>query len=218
MSILKKIGDNTNHQSIAHRFRSHRFAFFQSLLKELPRPLSILDIGGTPAFWDAMGFQEKDITITLLNLECQPVGRQGFTSIKGDATALSFPDQSFDIVFSNSVIEHLYNFTAQQKMAEEIRRVGKYYFVQTPNYWFPLEPHWLFPFFQFLPFRLKVLLTQQFSLGHIKKIRNRNDAEKQVNEIKLLKAKQIKQLFPAADIYYEKFIGLNKSFVAYYFG
>jgi ubiquinone/menaquinone biosynthesis C-methylase UbiE len=217
MNIIKKIGDNTSDQSIAHTFRSRRFAFFQSLLKALPRPLSILDIGGTPAFWDAMNFREEGITITLLNLEYQPVNRQGFTSVKGNATALSFPDKSFDIVFSNSVIEHLYNFSAQQKMAEEIQRVGKYYFIQTPNYWFPLEPHWLFPFFQFLPFSLKVLLTQRFSLGHIKKIRNRSDAEKQVNEIKLLKEKDMKRLFPDANIYHEKFSGLTKSFVAYRF-
>ena len=67
----------------------------------------------------------------------------------GDATDLSpFKDKSFDIVHSNSVIEHLYNFENQKKMASEIMRVGQKHIVQTPNKYFFLEPHLsYFPFF-----------------------------------------------------------------------
>lgn len=68
--------------------------------------------------------------------------------MKGDATNLSqYSDKSFDIVFSNSVIEHLYTKENQISMAKEVNRVGKNYFIQTPNYWFPIEPHWVFPSF-----------------------------------------------------------------------
>ncbi|NCI48059.1 class I SAM-dependent methyltransferase [Sediminibacterium soli] len=215
--LVKKIGDNTDKHSIAHQFRARRFAFFLSLLNKLPRPISILDIGGTLAFWDAMEFREPDVEITLLNLSAEPVNRAGFRSIQGDATALSFTDKSFDIVFSNSVIEHLYDTRSQEKMAGEVRRVGRHYFIQTPNYWFPMEPHWLFPFFQFLPVTMRVFLTRHFALGHIKKIRNKTAAEKQVSEIKLLTRAEMEMLFPEAGIHSEKFLGLTKSFVAYRF-
>ncbi|MGL1255153.1 methyltransferase domain-containing protein, partial [Vibrio parahaemolyticus] len=85
----------------------------------------------------------------LLNLEKEEVTNPQFQSITGNATDLSgINDQQFDIVFSNSVIEHLYTWENQEKMAKEVLRVGKYHFIQTPNYWFPIEPHWVFPFFQ----------------------------------------------------------------------
>ena len=217
MSILKKLGDNKNPASLSHKLRARRFDFFLSLISILPKPLYILDIGGTTAFWDAMDFDNEGITITLLNLSYQPVDRNGFISVSGDATQLQYSDRSFDIVFSNSVIEHLFDRASQQKMAAEVQRVGKYYFIQTPNYWFPLEPHWLFPFFQYLPFSVKMFLTQHFSLGHIKKIHNRIDAENKVKEIKLLSLRDMQSLFPGAKIYSEKFFFLNKSFIAYCF-
>ncbi len=215
--IIKKIADNNNPASLSHKLRTKRFEFFLSLINHLPRPLSILDIGGTTAFWEAMDFNNEGVSITLLNLSAQPIDRKGFISVSGDATNLQYPNQSFDIVFSNSVIEHLFDRESQQKMAAEIQRVGKYYFIQTPNFWFPIEPHWVFPFFQYLPFPVRVFLTQHLTLGHIQKIRNKEDAEKQVAEIKLLSLREMQSLFPLANIHREKFFFLNKSFVAYKF-
>jgi len=117
-------------------------------------PIKILDVGGTQIYWERMNFTGHDnVYITLLNLELAPVSNANFSSIVGDARDLKgFEDNHFDIVFSNSVIEHLFTLQNQQKMASEVRRVGKNYFIQTPNYYFPIEPHWLFPFSNF--FRL----------------------------------------------------------------
>lgn len=218
MSMMKRIADNANDASLSHQFRTKRFHFFLSLIRDLPRPLRILDIGGTLAFWDAMGFKEDGITITLLNLHAEPIDRNGFTSIAGDATQLDYPDAFFDVVFSNSVIEHLFTNHNQQKMASEVQRVGKYYFIQTPNYWFPIEPHWVFPFFQYFPFRLRVFLTQHFSLGHIPKLSDKAAAEQQVREIQLLTRSKLQSLFPKAQIHSERFFLFDKSFVAHNFG
>ena len=214
--IVNKVADNTNSQSLSHQFRNNRFQLFLSVISSIPRPLRILDIGGTEGFWKAMNFNEPDITITLLNLDEPTALNHPFTAIQGDATNLSaFDNQSYDIVFSNSVIEHLFTWENQQKMASEVLRVGKKHFIQTPNYWFPIEPHWVFPFFQYLPTRAKVWLTANFQLGHIPKITNTNEADLQVKEIRLLTKAEMKQLFPFSTIYCEKFMSLNKSFVAY---
>lgn len=219
MSLLDKIADNSRQGSLSHQFRRRRFAFFQSLIDTLPRPVSILDIGGTTDFWEQMAFNDAEVQITLLNLQAMPVSSPRYTSVAGDATRLEgYADQSFDIVFSNSVIEHLFSFENQQKMAAEVQRVGRHHFVQTPNYWFPLEPHWLFPFFQYLPFGIKKWITMHFRCGHIQKLPNGQQAARQVKEVRLLTGSEMKQLFPDSAIYREKIGPLTKSFVAYHFG
>lgn len=214
MKFLERVADNQNTASLSHQFRQKRFQLFLSKLESLPKPISILDIGGTLAFWENMGFSEEGVTITLLNLQEQTVDKPGFKSVAGDATQLPYADRSFDMVFSNSVIEHLYTKEQQQRMAAEVQRVGQHYFIQTPNYWFPIEPHWVFPFFQYLPFRVRVFLTQHFSLGHIPRQPLFADAVRQVKEIRLLSKREFQSLFPSASIYAEPFLWMEKSFVA----
>jgi ubiquinone/menaquinone biosynthesis C-methylase UbiE len=207
--------------SINQKFRQRRFSFFLTLLKiiSLEKPIQILDIGGTEIYWERMNFlKNKNIHITLLNLHFTEVKNKNVTSIKGDACDLSaFKDKQFDIVYSNSVIEHLFSKENQKKMADEVRRVGKYYYVQTPNYYFPIEPHWLFPVFQFLPFTIKVFMTQHLDLGNYKRCISREVAIERVNRVKLLTEKEMKKLFPDGHVYREVFLGLTKSVTMYNF-
>lgn len=207
--------------SINQRFRERRFKFFLSLLASIKsdKPIEILDIGGTEIYWERMNFDHaSNVRITLLNLEAVPVKGTIFRSVKGDACNLAeYKDKQFDVVFSNSVIEHLFSYENQQKMANEAMRVGKNYYVQTPNYLFPIEPHWLFPGFQYLPFNTRVFLTQNFDLGNYKKSPKREDAINRVNEVKLLTEKQMKALFPDGNVYREYFFGLVKSLTMYRF-
>ncbi|HEV8083016.1 MAG TPA: class I SAM-dependent methyltransferase [Chitinophagaceae bacterium] len=213
--------DPNNSKSLNQKFREKRFAFFRSLLDRIHSntPIEILDIGGTQSYWESMNFTENNkVNITLLNLYLTPVKYKNFSSIIGDACDLSnFGDNHFDIIFSNSVIEHLFTRENQIKMASEIRRVGKYYYIQSPNYYFPIEPHWLFPFFQFLPFRVRVILTKNFNLGHYKKSKTQEAAIQRVNEVQLLTEKEMKNLFPEGKVYREKFFGLVKSVTMYKF-
>src|SRR2546423_13369969 len=102
-----------------------RMSFFRSLLDPVPRPLRLLDVGGSRWFWSQWGFNEPGLEIVLLNADPDEPG-----ATVGDARALPFPDKSFDVVFSNSVIEHVGLLPDQMRMASEIRRVGKRYFVQ----------------------------------------------------------------------------------------
>lgn len=216
-----KLLDPSSKISLNQRFREKRFKFFTGLL-ETVKPgdkLRILDIGGEEDYWEKMNFLgNTNILITLLNLEKVKTKHDNFISIKGDACDLSeFKENEFDIVFSNSVIEHLFSKENQKKMADEARRVGKYYYVQTPNRYFPVEPHWLFPFFQFLPFGVRVFLTRTRDLGHYKKAVDKAKAIQRVNEVKLLTKNEMIKLFPDGKVYKEIFWGLTKSITMYRF-
>jgi len=215
---LRRFFDPYNKKSINAKYRAKRFELFKLLLNKIKaegRPVRILDIGGTQSFWERMNFVNvPGVHITLLNVHTEPTRFENFTSLKGDACNLSqFQDKEFDIVFSNSVIEHLFNYENQKKMAEEVRRVGTYYYVQTPNYYFPIEPHWLFPFFQFLPFRLQLFLSNNVTLG--RRTKNKARATSLIKEVRLLKPQEMLELFKDGSVYNEKFMGLTKSITMY---
>ncbi len=215
-SVIRRLADNSNAQSLATRMRRQRFQLFLSLLKSLEGHVEVLDIGGTQQFWDLMlGDEAPDIRVTLLNIEHQRVSSKRFISAAGDARSIpQFADNSFDVVFSNSVIEHVGNYSDQRRMADEVRRVSRRYFVQTPNRRFPLEPHFLFPFFQYLPLGTRAWLVNRFDIGWYRRIPDRSAALAEVESIQLLTRREFAALFPEARIHEEKFGGLTKSFVA----
>ena len=208
--------------SLNHQFRKKRFEFFlqfiESRIGNKEAHFSILDIGGTEGYWNNMDLFSvfPNAQIVLVNLSKETVTHPNITSQIGNACALTeIADQSFDIVFSNSVIEHLFSFDNQQKMANEVLRIGKNHFIQTPNYYFPIEPHWMFPFFQFLPTQIKLTLTKNFNLGHYPKALDLEKAKQRVNEVRLLTTKEMRQLFPNSNLYQEYFLGLVKSITLY---
>jgi hypothetical protein len=217
MPGLRAIVDLRNPGSLANRLRQRRFAFFEQLLTTVERPLRVLDVGGTPQFWEARGYADRpDIEIVLLNLEAFPVEHGNITSLVGDAADLGrFGDGAFEVVFSNSVIEHLGTLERQRRMAAEVARVGRRYFVQTPNFWFPMEPHFLFPGFQFLPVGVRVGLLRRFALGHYAKTTDADAAERAVRLIRLMTRRELIASFPGGRLWSERVAGLTKSFVAY---
>jgi len=217
VSMVWKIADIDRPNSLATMMRRKSFAHFTSLLDKLTRPVTILDVGGTPSFWHQMGFaHQPGVEIILLNVAPIATAAAGFSSVIADARQMNaFDDQRFDVVFSNSVIEHVGTFEQQRQMAREVVRVGRRYFVQTPNYSFPIEPHFLFPFFQFLPFPLQVILQSNFDLGWFKRTQDRQVAAALVRSIRLLTERELKLLFPGAHLYKERIAGLTKSFIVY---
>jgi len=71
--------------------------------------------------------------------------------VQGDACALPFPDESFDVVHSNAVIEHVGGRERQAAFVDEALRVGRRVFLTTPNRWFPVEVHTRLPLVHWLP-------------------------------------------------------------------
>ncbi len=219
--ILTRFVDEKNGTSLSTELRRKRFERFRTLFESLPKienkPITILDVGGRVTTWERAGFSQyssQQIQITILNTESVVSRYPHIQVISGDARHMpEFANQSFDVVFSNSVIEHVGDFADQTRMAEEIRRVGKRYFLQTPNRYFPIEPHFLFPGFQFLPIALKIKLIQSFNLGWRPKTPDYEAASELARSVELLSKGQLAKLFPGAKIYAEKFGGLNKSYM-----
>ena len=130
---LKSIFEiSENKESLGNQFRERRFSFFIKKINTLPKPVSILDVGGKVNFWENRGLAgNPNFKITIVNIEKETSKYSNINHKIGDATNLSqFNDKSFNVVHSNSVIEHLYNFNNQSKMALEIIRVGKKHIVQ----------------------------------------------------------------------------------------
>lgn len=223
MKWLLALADVYQADSLSSRLRRRRFALFRGLVERLGpppggRPLRVLDVGGTESFWRNVGFPERPgaAEILLLNVEPPPVSAAGFRSMGGDARAMpQFPDRHFDVVFSNSVIEHVGDRADQRRMAEEVRRVGRSYFIQTPSRSFPMEPHFLFPFFQHLPVEARVQLLRRLPLGWYGRVPDAAKAREIVESVQLLSEAELRGLFPTAQIYHERFLGLTKSLIAY---
>ncbi|MGI9325642.1 MAG: class I SAM-dependent methyltransferase [Pseudomonadales bacterium] len=217
-SLIRKLSDPSNPNSWALKFRQRRFELYQELVDSLPKPYSILDIGGTEGFWETMGFlPSRDFDLTIVNLqESPPSKHSNVTVVTGDACELNqFSDSQFDIVFSNSVIEHVGNEDKRLSMAREIKRVGRRYFIQTPNRHFPIDPHFPFPLFQFYPLSVQATLLQLLPLAWVGRISQRDRAIEAAKSVDLLSLKEFSQLFPGSKLYKEKLFGLNKSFVLY---
>ena len=217
--IKNLLSTSANPESIGFKFRNRRFIVFETLIDRnftKNKKLKILDVGGAAYFWSDKDFLEKyDVEITMLNLVAVESGHPKLKSVKGDATDLSeYQNDSFDLVFSNSVIEHLYTWENQVKMAEECVRVGKKHFIQTPNRHFFVEAHYTLPFAQYLPDKLLFDILTKTKLSQTRKW-DPGDAKQYIEEIRLLTGKEVKTLFPSSKIYKEKFIGMTKSFVAH---
>ena len=107
---------------------------------------------------------------------------------------------------------HVGSFEDQHRVANEMIRVGKRLFVQTPNRHFAIEPHFLFPCFQFLPVAVRVWLASRFDLGRWS-TSERSDPAFRVDSVRLLSKRELRELFPRAEIVCERLAGLPKSFL-----
>lgn len=215
LQFIRYLADDSRPDSFANRLRNRRFKKFESLASHLPRPLRILDVGGTNRFWEHTGWTNRDdVHIVTLNLEREERRFRNIEPIAGDATNLSeFGDRSFEIVFSNSVIEHLFTFENQRRMAVEIQRVGHCYWVQTPNFWFPMEPHFQIFGWQWMPLDLRIWMIRRWTCGWRGPCPDAAKAHELVEEIRLLRQRELRDLFPKGTILPERFCGLVKSWV-----
>lgn len=176
----------------------------------------VLDVGGTASCWSLLEARPR---VVYLNMPREPgLAGAGDLLVAGDARRLPFRDGAFDVVFSNSVIEHVGPPDNQAEMAREIARVGASYWVQTPNRRFPVEQHLLTPLLHLLPKKWQRRLARRFTVWALltRPSRDRWEfyIEHYLNDVRLLDRREFGALFAGAEIWRERFCGLTKSFIA----
>lgn len=181
------------------------------------RQIRVLDLGGSKAYWQTTRpvWERLDLDITIVNLGAPTLDDGCYHLRPGDACHMAdHPANTFDIVHSNSVIEHVGHWREMTAMAAEVRRLAPHYFVQTPNMWFPLEPHFRTLGFHWLPKALRMELLMRRGFGFRARQDNVGAAIANVQSVNLLTARQMQHLFPDAVIERERVMGLTKSLIA----
>lgn len=180
-------------------------------LMQLKVGTSIIDLGGQPGIWRDVSVP---LNVVVLNLPGMAIpsgeSHHSFTFVAGDACAVDdVEDKAFDVAFSNSVIEHVGDDAKQQAFANEVRRLGRSYWVQTPAIWYPIEAHTGMPFWWFYPEALR----QYFFRGWRSKLPAWTQS---MEETRVLTRHRLETLFPEASIHVERSLGIPKSYSAWY--
>jgi hypothetical protein len=175
----------------------------------------VLDLGGSPEIWRLF---DHRCDVTLVNLPggmeklagAEPERRDDHAVVWADACDLRdvFDDGAFDVVFSNSVIEHVGDAARRRAFAREVRRLAPAYWVQTPSPRFPIEPHTGVPYFFRLPeaARERLLARWRDSLPLYAEM---------VEGTTVVARDEMQALFPDAQVFSERVLGFEKSYSFY---
>jgi hypothetical protein len=193
----------------SRRVRSQRMAMCTRVMG-LDRRRRMLDLGGQAGIWNHV---EASQDITILNLSGVADSflktHHQVRYVVGDACNVTeFTDGEFEVLFSNSVIEHVGPESRMEDFAREVKRLGQSYWVQTPSKWFPIEAHCGMPFWWFYPESLRQYFLKRWSA----KLPTWTEM---VEGTRVLTKKQLKRLFPEAQIHTERILGIPKSYIAY---
>lgn len=221
-TIARRISNYDDLNSFGSRMRKRRAQLLLSMILEVfeeKGKVEIIDVGGTRTYWNIIPvdlLRAQNVKILIINLPDTEIIHDDpiFSFVEGDGRNLSnFGDKTFDIAHSNSVLEHVGNWEDMHRFAGEIARVGRKYFVQTPSFWFPVEPHCMTPFFHWLPLSIRMQLVLRFELGQWRKAADLNEAKQIVESARLLTRNKMKTMFSDAIIRTEWFL-FPKSYIA----
>jgi len=226
---MSKHQDLTNPNSLRSKIRRRRVKHLVNFINQIIdlknlNTIKICDLGGTYRYWMVFpfsDFKQVNFEITLVNIE-EAIQSENenyqkllnhsnlrFISEVGNGCDMSHKeDNVFHLTHSNSVIEHVGDWQNIKKFAKESQRIGCYFFVQTPSYWFPIEPHYVLPFVHFFPRPIHTKLLM------ILKKRSFDKATSNFEENPMLSYKEFKSLYNKSSLITERFFFLNKSFIA----
>lgn len=222
------LADARDARSLSTRFRSKRDTLLRDFIERrragVTAPFRVLDLGGTADYWRRVGFdwlEAHDIDVTCVNHIATEFGASEreatrLRCIVGDGRAMTgHADGSFDLVHSNSVIEHVGRWPDMRAFADEVRRLAPAYYVQTPYFWFPVDPHFhRMPFYHWLPPSLRLKALQRWKLGWAPPSRDVDRAMRLLDSNILIDRTQFRALFPDALHRFERVAGLPKSLLA----
>ena len=177
--------------------------------------MSVVDLGGRPSTWE--NAPVKPARVHVLNLEPLRTDVPDWMEVD-NADVCELPEliakRRYDLVFSNSVIEHVGGHERRVRFAESVHSLADRHWVQTPYRYFPIEPHWIAPGMQFLPVTLRTTMAQRWPLAHTPG-RTREEAMKRVLWTELVDRTQMRHYFPDSTLRAERMVGLTKSLIAY---
>lgn len=216
--------DSKDIRSFSARSRAKRAAIFADLIVRCGvKGASVLDLGGTIDFWRMNLRYIPPGCISRIDVVNLPPMSEEIVNIDGvvvhayAGNALdgsTIKSEFYDIVYSNSVIEHVGSLKDQKAMADIIMKSGSYYWVQTPARSFPIEPHFYFIYFHLLPLSVRTLLHQFFTLGYMQKNADWLDARIECEDTRLMTHREVSSVFKGCSIIKERFLGICKSHIA----
>ena len=208
------IADASRPGSLAARARQRRWLAFEAAFPEFA-DMSVIDLGGTADFWAAV--PRRPAHLTVLN---PAVGSESLLPwaelVVGDACLPpdALTGRSFDLVYSNSTIEHVGGHSRRHLFAGAVRRLGDHQWIQTPYRYFPIEPHFVIPWFQHLPVAARCTIAARWPLMPSQFPTEPTEIREEVMEIELLSIAEMEAYFPEATIEFERVAGMVKSLIA----
>lgn len=200
-----------NASSLGANFRRRRWA---KLLEVYPllREMTVLDLGGTVNHWVRAPVRPRRVVV--LNPVDEGGAAEHVEVVLGDACdpPAWLRGEKFDLVYSNSVLEHVGGPSRRAEFAQVVNDLAADHWIQTPYRYFPIEPHWIFPGFQFLPLPVRARLAAQWPLGWSQP--DLATATRQVLETDLVGRCEMRLLFPDSKLIAERFAFMTKSLIA----
>lgn len=199
--------------SLGERRRARRWEWLRGAFGEI-ESMSVIDLGGTVDAWVRAPLRPASVHI--VNLEQQSGEVPAWVRAdQADACNLPAPiaGGSYDLVFSNSVIEHVGGHAQRMRFADAVHKLASRHWVQTPYRYFPVEPHWLFPGFQFLPLTIRAGISCRWPLSHTP-AKSREDGLRAALGVELLSCSEMAFYFPDSTLRFERMAGAVKSLIA----
>jgi hypothetical protein len=196
-------------KSAQARFRAARFRRVQTMIDQLIAKhgeIQVLDAGGRAEYWNMLDPGSAGrVSLTILNYSeeltdysSNTLPHVRYQNVTGDACNMpQYADGSFHLVHSNSAIEHVGSYGKMMAFANEVRRVGQAYYVQTPNFWFPIDPHIAFPILHWMPDPIRIAAQTRFNLGLARKTDFAGAVER-LDDWRMISQGTMRSLFPDA--------------------
>lgn len=209
--IRSLIADPQEGRSIGTYLRKRRWDTFRAQFPDVDQ-MHVVDLGGRAVHWQK--FPIKPLSVTVVNLLPDTSESDSIHVVRADVCEEmpALQGKTFDLVYSNSLIEHVGGHLRRAAFAENVKKLAPHHWVQTPYRYFPIEPHWLFPGLQYLPDWLRAKAIRHWPLSPSKP--DREHAMGEVLEIELLSRSQMKYYFDTSRILSERVLGVTKSLIA----
>jgi hypothetical protein len=200
--------------SLGQRKRARRWDWVREAFPDI-ESMSVIDLGGTAEAW--LRAPLRPARVHVVNLEKSSLEAPASWIRVDQADACDLParirEGKYDLVYSNSVIEHVGGHSQRMRFADSVHMLAEQHWVQTPYRYFPIEPHWLFPGFQFLPLNVRAELSRRWPLVHTPS-GSWDEGLRAAMGVELLSRAQMAFYFPDSTLRTERMVGIVKSLIA----